>query len=174
MPKGEKWIDVGMFDSVETTSSRRGENEYFANAVCLSNRGKIQARMMNEVIVKHGMKIGTVISSPSCRARQTAEIVFKKLDMENKLLVHGGIFDEEKEDWQKKLRNLLDNLPLEENSNTVITGHGSTIYKSIFDNKNEIDYPSKINEGGFYILSRKKGKLKLEHEFIDFQTFQAY
>ena len=36
--------------------------------------------------LKSMMKIGTVISSPSCRARQTAEIAFNKLDLENKLL----------------------------------------------------------------------------------------
>ena len=48
--------------------------------------------MINEFIKKHGMKIGTVISSPSCRARQTAEIAFNKLDLENKLLAYKGCF----------------------------------------------------------------------------------
>ena len=75
-----KWLDTKMYDAAETSEARRGENEYFADFVCLNERGKIQAKMINEFIIKHGMKVGNVISSPSCRARQTAKIGFNKLN----------------------------------------------------------------------------------------------
>ena len=112
--------------------------------------------MINEFIVKHGMKIGAVISSPSCRARQTAEIGFNKLDEENKLLVYASVFDED-ESLAEELRKFFDELIIDDKSNIVITAHGSVIYRSLFDNKDELkktEFPSKIKEGGFYVISK--------------------
>lgn len=172
-----KWLDTAMYDAAETSNLRRGENEYFSDFVCLNKKGKIQAKMINEFIVKHGMKIGAVISSPSCRARQTAEIGFNKLDEENKLLVYASVFDEDEKVWQKELRKFFDELIIDDKSNIVITAHGSVIYRSLFDNKDELkktEFPSKIKEGGFYVISKNNGKLKLEHQFTNFKDFSKY
>ena len=45
----DKWIDVQMYDALESdihqngnNESRYAENDYFANAVCLNERGKVQ------------------------------------------------------------------------------------------------------------------------------------
>ena len=78
------------------------------------------------------MKISQVISSPSCRARQTAEIGFDKIDVEDKVLVYESVFDEDKNIWQKNLRKFFDQLNIEEKSNIVITAHGSVIFKNLF------------------------------------------
>jgi len=79
----EKWIDVQMYDALESdlhkngfNDSRYAEKDYFDKAVCLNSRGKIQAKAMQEVINYSKLPIGYVISSPSCRARQTANLVF--------------------------------------------------------------------------------------------------
>ena len=47
----DKWIDVKMYDALEShlhsngdNESRYAENDYFSEAVCLNNRGKIQAK----------------------------------------------------------------------------------------------------------------------------------
>ena len=172
-----KWLDTGMYDAAEISDNRRGENEYFADFVCLNKKGKIQAKMINEFINKHGMKISQVISSPSCRARQTAEIGFDKIDVEDKVLVYESVFDEDKNIWQKNLRKFFDQLNIEEKSNIVITAHGSVIFKTLFDNSNELkntDLPSKIKEGGFYVISKSNGELKLEHQFMNFKDFSKY
>ena len=166
-----------MHDAAETSEARRGENEYFANFVCLNERGKIQAKIINEFIIKHGMKVGNVISSPSCRARQTAKIGFNKLDAENKLLVYKGVFTQDYKKWQENLRKLLLNIPIQNEKNTVITAHGSTIFKNLFDNKKElegIDIPRKVNEGGFYVISRNNGQLIFEHQFTKFTDFSTF
>ena len=131
-----KWLQTNMYDQAEISESRRGEKEYFAEFVCLNEKGKIQAKMINEFIKKHGMKIGTVISSPSCRARQTAEIAFNKLDLENKLLAYKGVFyddynSEEYNNWQKDLKNLILNLPVDSDNNPIITGITATIKKCL-------------------------------------------
>ena len=65
----DKWIDVQMYDALESdlhqnglNESRYAENDYFDKAVCLNYRGKIQARAMGESL-KH---IGYYISKGKC------------------------------------------------------------------------------------------------------------
>ena len=99
-----KWQETNLYDAAETSESRRGENEYFAEHFCLSTRGKVQAKMINEYNIKHDIKIGDVVSSPSCRARQTAELGFKKIDFEDKILVYKNVFYEDYSTWQKNLK----------------------------------------------------------------------
>ena len=86
----DKWLDVKMFDAIEAginnngnilREQRFGENDYFGDAVCLNKRGKIQAKGMNEIIEFSRLPIGNIISSPSCRARQTAELVFGRYEI---------------------------------------------------------------------------------------------
>ena len=71
----DKWIDVQMYDALESDlhkngldESRYAENEYFNKAVCLNDRGKIQAKAIGESIKYIGLPIGIVYSSVSCRA----------------------------------------------------------------------------------------------------------
>ena len=51
----DKWIDVQMYDSLESDlhqngndKSRFAEYDYFKNATCLNERGKIQAKAIGE------------------------------------------------------------------------------------------------------------------------------
>ena len=107
----DKWIDVTMYDALESDlhnngkdGSRFAENDYFADAVCLNSRGKIQARAMGEHIQNIGLPIGHIASSVSCRARQTAELVFGKYDTLHRILVHSGPYNEERSDRIDKLK----------------------------------------------------------------------
>ena len=70
-----------MYDALESdvhnnglNQSRLAEKDYFKNAVCLNERGMIQAKAMGEHIDNIDLPIGYVISSPSCRSRQTADL----------------------------------------------------------------------------------------------------
>ena len=97
----DKWIDVQMYDALETdvhnngiNSTRYAEEDYFKDAVCLNKRGEIQARAMGESIQNIGLPIGFVISSPSCRARQTAEAAFGGYNKLDRMLVHRGAYNE--------------------------------------------------------------------------------
>ena len=72
-----------MYDALESdvhnnglNESRYAENDYFHKAVCLNAKGKIQAKAIGESLKHIGLPIGAVHSSVSCRARQTAELVF--------------------------------------------------------------------------------------------------
>ena len=46
----DKWTDVQMYDAIELNKNLKGEDSYFSNAVCLSSKGLVQARMMGKII----------------------------------------------------------------------------------------------------------------------------
>lgn len=174
----DKWLDVVMYDALESdvhdngsNGTRYAEGEYFNEAVCLNSRGLVQAEAMAENIGRIGMPVSYVISSPICRARQTAEIVFGGYNDLNRDLVHPGPYLEKKVDHVAKLRQLYLDLPLSADSNTVVTAHDSLIQPDMFDEISpEIEWFT-VEEGGFYVISRDGGKLTLEHQFYYFSDF---
>ena len=169
----EKWIDVQMYDSLESDvknngSLRLAENDYFAKAVCLSERGTIKAKAIGEHLENINLPIGYVISSTSCRARQTAELSFGGYDDVKRILVHKGPYYENQKERVSKLKELYLNLPIENQTNTIVTAHNSVVHGDMFEN---IDDELTLEEGGFYIISKKNGKLFLEYEFHNFRKF---
>ena len=167
----DKWIDLAMYDALETelknsntNSFRFAENEYFEDAVCLNKRGKIQAKAMGEVIKYSNLPIGYVISSPSCRARQTADLVFGGYDQLEKKFVHAGPYTEIG-DRSSYLENYILNLPKFEDKNVIISAHNGIVGTHLLAEKKS------LGEGGFYVLSVKNNKLVLEHEFHYFMSF---
>ena len=176
----DKWIDVQMYDALESdvhdngiNKSRMAENDYFGDAVCLNERGLIQAKAMGELLKWINLPIGFVISSPSCRARQTADFAFDGYDQLNRILVHEGPYLEKKHDRINKLKDFYLKLPIEKNKNTIVSSHNSVIKKEIFDevNLSEVDKRFKLEEGGFYIISNDNNRLVLEYKFHNFKNF---
>lgn len=174
--RDKKWVGTGIYDLLESdvhdnglNGTRYGENDYFSEAVCLTKKGKVQARAMGEHFKLVGVPVGSVISSPSCRARQTAEIMLGGYDSLDRNLVQTGVFYETKEDRYSSLAKLFETLPLEKGKNTVITAHGNVVIEGLFENPNNSNL--KIDQGGFIILSRKNGMVKVEHSFDMFNSF---
>lgn len=174
----DKWIDVQMYDAIESdlhdkgiNQSRLAEKDYYSDAVCLNSRGKIQAKAMSEVINYSKLPIGRVVSSPSCRARQTAELAFGGYDDLNRDLVHKGPYYEDMKKRNIFLKNYLLNLPIEKGLNTIVSAHNSVMHKDMFINNNDPDLF--LEEGGFYVISKKDGDLILEHEFHFFKEYSS-
>lgn len=172
----DKWIDVQMYDALEsdvhkngTDGSRYAEDDYFADAVCLNKRGKIQAKAIGENFDRIGVPIGYVASSVSCRSRQTANLAFGGYDSLHRILVHYGPYLENKEDRLRKLSEFYINLPITSGTNTIVSAHNSVVLCSMFEN---CKYRKlNIEEGAFYVISVRDGKLYLEHEFNPFNSF---
>lgn len=172
----DKWIDVHMYDSLESDvhdngidQTRYAENDYFKNAVCLNERGVIQARAMGEHLKNINFPIGVVVSSTSCRARQTAELAFDGFDKLKRDLVHAGPYSEDQILRTNKLQKLYLNLPTSKSKNTIISGHQNPNFSSIFTNQKGKELS--LGEGGFFVISKKDDKLYLEHKFYNFNTF---
>ena len=175
--KRDKWKDVALYDSAEAKLFKEnkslasyGETKYYSDAICLSNKGKIQAKMIREKLTEAEIPIKYVVSSPSCRARQTAVLSFGKHDQLNEVFFHRNIFNEFFKDWQVNLKQAFLNVPIIDGGNTVVTAHGGVIDKNLFKNSNN-SFPIKLSEGGFYVISRDNGNLTLEHEFSKFEDF---
>lgn len=171
----DKWIDVQMYDALESDLHKNGSNEsryaesdYFNQAVCLNERGKIQARAMGEHISNIGLPITHVVTSVSCRARQTADLAFGGFDSQHRLLVHTGPYNEDTDIRTNILKKFYSSLPVSSDGNIIVSAHNSVVKKEIFENAS---FNLSLDEGGFYVISQRDGKLYLEHEFHNFRFF---
>ena len=174
----EKWIDVQMYDALEANihsnglnSTRFAENTYFKNSVCLNNRGLVQAKAIGEMIKHSKLPYSFIISSPSCRARQTAELGFGRYDKIDHVLMHRTVYNENLKTHLKDLKKLFLSVPLNNNSNTIITAHNAVIHEKLFDKINPKIAHIRLEEGGFAVIERKNGKLFFVHKFYTFNGF---
>jgi phosphohistidine phosphatase SixA len=167
----EKWIDVTMYDSIEINQKIRAEDEYYKDAVCLSKRGIIQAKMMGEIWSNLSIPVHQIISSPSCRARQTAELVFGEYNSLKSILLHKGAFREDFQDYRKKLKKLYLETKQKKGSNVIISSHNGVVDEKIFDKINNKPKEFFLEEGGFYVMKIENNKLIYIDKFHNFQDF---
>ena len=173
----DKWIDVTMYDVLESdvhsnglNESRYAENDYFSEAVCLNDRGKIQAQAIGEILKHIRLPIGVVHSSVSCRSRQTADLAFGGVDKLHRALVHAGPYNENSEARLSILKELYASFTPLDGTNTVVSSHNKVIECGMFINEKCHD-PIKLEEGGFYVLRNTENGLVFEHEFHNFVDF---
>lgn len=181
----DKWLDVVNYDSLDSHVHNKGEdetrypeNDYFKKAVCLNERGEVQAKVMAEHIAHIKLPVGYVISSTSCRARQTSNIVFGGFDVMKTILVHKGPYLEDEKERIEKLKKLYLSLPILNGKNTIVSAHNGVVHKDMFINdtakfQNSLKELS-LEEGGFFVISKDKDKLKLEHKFHYFSYFSKH
>ena len=75
-----------------------------------------------------GIKVSYVVSSPSCRARETAIFAFNRIDqIEPSILHRTAQMKSQYKDLGNKFRQVIDEIPIEKGSNIVISGHGGTL-----------------------------------------------
>lgn len=166
----EKWIDVQMYDSIEINKKLLAENTYFKNAVCLSERGIVQAKMMGEIIKDLNMPIHKVISSPSCRARQTANLAFGGYDEIKNIFLHGGPFNQNPDEFGKQVGDTILKYVPPKNSNIIISAHNSVIENVPFSEIRN-DTVMGLEESGFYVIKNDGNKLILVNKFYSFHKF---
>jgi phosphohistidine phosphatase SixA len=174
----DKWIDVQMYDILESdvhnngkNQSRLAENAYFADAVCLNARGTVQAQAMGELLEEISLPIGYVISSPICRSRQTAELAFGGYDELNRMLVHKGPYNEKEKDRIEKLKQLYSQLTIVDGTNTIVSSHNSVISPEMFVKSEISTHEFKLEEGGFYVISKTEKGLNINYKFHNFLFF---
>ena len=166
----EKWIDVAMYDAMEAIEKLNADNLYFKNAVCLSEMGRTQVKMMGEFIKKINLPIGKIVTSPSCRARQTSMALFGDVGEINNLFMHPGPYNENLIEFRKKVKDEILNLKIFEGKNSIISAHNGVIKREIFDFvMKDIEYD--LEEGGFYVMKKKDNQLILVDKFHNYNFF---
>jgi len=95
---------------------------------CLSEQGQNDAKMLGRYLLYLKIPIGEVISSPICRARETAEYAFGRVDRVEPILNYQH-FRQTKKD--SNIRDLIKKKALElfryneTGKNKILTGHGN-------------------------------------------------
>jgi len=180
----EKMIDVTKYDALELLTQVDGATTFYKNAVCLSEtQGVIQARAMGEYFKLASIPVGHVISSPSCRSRQTAKYAFSKIDQIETRLLHFygepyGPFDSDSVAVHfSEVKKLLVSAAPSVGTNTVVSAHNNTIrafmIDDVFDPNSTIlrNVDFTLEEGGFHVLKVENGKLLFVTKFNNFSGF---
>ena len=87
--------------------------------------------MLNNVFKFLKIQTSQVISSPGCRARQTAILGFDRIEVINNSVA--GYMFSNKVELQKKFKKLLKTIKIESKANVVISGHGGILTPSTID-----------------------------------------
>ena len=164
----EKWHDVTAFDAYEYYTRSNAENSSYAKATCLTAQGIEEAKLIGEVFKINSVKVDKVISSPSCRAVQTARYAFGKVDFVDISLLHRtAIMQDQWSQFAHLLHKLLLKHPPSPTGNIIFVGHGGTLK---FDTKIifEADETGGIDdrqETGFVVIENVKGLLFARYRF---------
>jgi broad specificity phosphatase PhoE len=169
----EKWPLALTYDFFEVEAQLEGRDQTYSPAVCLSDRGIEDARIIGETFRFLDIPVKNVISSPSCRAREMAAFAFGGADEIDHGLLHSSVVpDWQREEFANRLRTALERNAPSPGSYVVVTAHGNTLspYSStIFPNfEGALPEPE---ESGFYLLELVDGDLVPRWVFQDFLEF---
>lgn len=168
----EAWDDVTGFDAIESSQSLDGETESWSSAVCLTDKGKEQAKFIGKVMEYANIQIGPAFASPSCRARQTCRLATGEDCREIPSLLHRSAMPGfQHEAAAKRLRDQILSISIPQGSNALLVGHNSTLNFDAERGTIIEDVTSQKEQGGFSILEREDGKIFVRHTFDTFADF---
>jgi phosphohistidine phosphatase SixA len=170
----EKWTDVTAFDALELKNGIDATTASFYKAVCLTPQGEEESKLIGELFKITGVKVAQVVSSPSCRAKQTAMLAFGRIDaIENSLLHRTAVVHEQHEAAARQLRKAFDAMNPPKGQNVVISGHGNTLSYdgSIVIDIDRTEGIDDRDETGFIVIEKKDGKLIAQHRFKSIAEF---
>jgi hypothetical protein len=167
----DKWPEVTAFDLYEiATKIEDASNTTFKKAVCLSDQGIEEAKIIGKIFQLARIPTGYIVTSPSCRARQTATHAFGRYDAVDVSIRFAGLVgDKAFGGSQERLLTLLRTVRINPGTNTVISGHGINLGPNGVGGV-EGDFPGGNSAGlletGFYVIERRgDGTLRLVAAF---------
>ena len=167
----EKWSTNVAYDSIELLNNLDARNTTFSRAVCLTEKGIEDSKLINEVFQTLKISISNVVSSPSCRARETAMIAFSRIDrIEPSLLHRTAIMKKQHKDMGRKLREVVNSLELNQGKNIILSGHGGTLSYDYRNKVGIIDTMKVVNvddrlETGIIVIEKVNDKYIARHKF---------
>lgn len=170
----EKWTDVTAFDAYELKMGLDASQTTFDKATCLTPQGIEEAKLIGNVFKITGLSVSQVVSSPSCRARQTALLAFGRIDaIDNALLHRTAMMREQHPLFARQLRKRIDGMVLKPGQNGVLSGHGGTLSydRDLVIDIDETGGIDERDETGFVVIERKDGKLIARHKFKSIRNF---
>ncbi len=163
---------VTTYDAIEILNKDDARNTDYYRAVCLTERGILDSKVIGKTFDLAGIKVSHVLSSPSCRARETAIFAFNRIDqIEPSILHRSAQMTSQHKRLGDELRAAVDAVPIKKGTNIVVSGHVSTLS---YDHKNKTgivdinetdgDLDSRL-ETGIVVIERKGSKYIARHKF---------
>jgi len=172
----EKWDSVIAFDVYEMATAADSALASYKDAVCLSPQGVEEARMIGKILALAKVPVKTVVSSPSCRAMQTAKLAFGRVDQVSNGLAHTPATNaRNRAEFAAEIKRVLSTVPAGPGEVTVIAAHGNTLenHPEIFAEGAEM-IRALLQETGFYVIARDAdGKLRVVQRFQNLGEFAA-
>lgn len=173
----EKWDSVIAFDVWEVATGSDSRNETFRDAVCLTPQGVEEAIMIGKILELGQVPVGAVWASPSCRAKQTAELAFGRIDTLSSGLAHTPVVNPSNEQaFKEELRRVLTTVPIEPGHNAVIVAHGNTLENNadLFASGAGLVQKGLILETGFWVIRRDQdGSLRVVARYNSLGQFAS-
>jgi broad specificity phosphatase PhoE len=169
----EKWNTVTVFDWLEVEKGLDGRNESFSSAICLTEKGIEEAKVLGKIFNELQVDVSKVVASPSCRAQETAEYAFGKVDQTWLSALHAtAVNAEQREKFAPILKGLLEDNAPQDKENVVVIAHGNTL--NYYENEIFLDVEFaewQIDELGFYVLESTPDGLIARYAFVNFSDF---
>jgi len=164
----ERWPNVEGYDiyALATAEAAPVETSY-KRAVCLTPRGIEDAKLIGHAFRLLAIPVSTVVSSPSCRALETAQHAFGKITSIEPAILHPTARREpDHASLAARLRKLLLETPIPAGTNLVISGHNATLglYGERVVDTSDLKVYS-VEETGFVILERRGDRLHAAAKF---------
>ncbi len=176
-PQRQKWDSVIAFDVFELATGANAADATYRDAVCLTTQGKEEAKIIGKIFELAKVPVGAVASSPSCRARQGAELAFGKTGAPSVGLAHTPVTNKDNAAaFSADLKRVLTTITIEPGKNAVIMAHGNTLenHPHLFSDGADYLRGPAITETGFFVIKREPdGKLRIVYRFANLGDFAA-
>lgn len=169
----EKWANVSAFDFQEVVTGVDPEGTAIEPAVCLSPQGIAEARLIGFLFAEAGVSVARAYASPSCRARQMAQLAFGRLDGVERALLHTTVLGQRQHgEYAQALRQFILELEVPAGQNIVLSGHRETLMNHrgrVIDR----DLSDRLDrdETGFVILQRQGDEIVALYTFRNIREF---
>ena len=167
----EKWGDVTAFDAIELLNNIDARKSSFYRAVCLTEKGIEEAKLINKLFRYLDIKVSYVVSSPSCRARETAIFAFQRIDqVEPSILHRTAQMSTQHVSMGNKLRSVIDKVEIKPGHNVIISGHGGTLSIDYANGVGIVDVNETLEiddrkETGIVVIEKNGDKYIARHKF---------
>jgi phosphohistidine phosphatase SixA len=173
----EKWTGtVTVFDYFDVNGTDFKYPNSWRPAVCLTSKGIAESQLVGITFRELGVTASSVITSPSCRAKETAIEAFGGYDESWLEILHAtAVTTQQQQDFAARLRNkILKEFNISEGrkGHILVTGHGNTLpfyEETLFESSEVKDW--NVSELGFIVIEKTPEGLIARHSFVEFYQF---
>ncbi len=173
----EKWTGtVTVFDYFDVNKPEQVFPGTWRPAVCLTQKGVAESQLVGATLRELKIVVSRVITSPSCRAKETAINAFGSYDEEWIEVLHStAITEQQQMVFSNRLRSKLLKTfedAANKNGHIIVTGHGNTLpfYSKVLFKSSEVKNWD-VSELGFVVVEKTEQGLVARHSFVEFYQF---